>query len=82
MNIDAIQAALMQGNSLPQPSDVQQVAKFTQLMQQVEPAPPMMSPDQLLDAQSEWMRGTLSVDLTAKVAGTVEQSINKLVNMQ
>lgn len=39
MNIDAIQAALMQGNSLPQPSDMQQVAKFTQLMQQAEPAP-------------------------------------------
>ncbi|CNH60899.1 putative type III secretion apparatus [Yersinia enterocolitica] len=42
----------------------------------------MISPDQFLSVQSEWMHATLSIDLTAKVAGVVGQNINKLVNMQ
>ncbi|CFQ38434.1 MULTISPECIES: type III secretion system inner rod subunit SctI [Yersinia] len=82
MEIDAIQAATTLSTSLQPPANSQQIAKFTQLMQQAEPTTPMLSPDQLLVMQSQWTHATLAVDLTAKVAGVVGQNINKLVNMQ
>nr|WP_235801407.1 type III secretion system inner rod subunit SctI [Yersinia pekkanenii] len=81
--MSAIRAAATLSSPLQHAAnDPQHIAKFTQLMQQVEPATPMMTPDQLLVMQSQWMHATLAVDLTAKVAGVVGQNINKLVNMQ
>ncbi|AHM76153.1 type III secretion system inner rod subunit SctI [Yersinia hibernica] len=82
MEIDAIKAATRPSTAFQQPADAQHIAKFAQLMQPVEPSTPMMSPDNLLPIQSEWMHATLAVDLTAKVVGVVGQNINKLVNMQ
>ncbi|MFB5187775.1 type III secretion system inner rod subunit SctI [Yersinia intermedia] len=83
MEIDAIQAASMLNTPLqPEAGEPQQIAKFTQLMQPVEPDTAVMSPSQLLGVQSQWMHATLAVDLTAKVAGVLGQNINKLVNMQ
>ncbi|CCQ42401.1 type III secretion system inner rod subunit SctI [Yersinia enterocolitica] len=82
MEIDAINAAVKLNTPSQLPADDQHIAKFSQLMQQVEPVTPMISPDQFLSVQSEWMHATLAVDLTAKVAGVVGQNINKLVNMQ
>ncbi|CNI63383.1 MULTISPECIES: type III secretion system inner rod subunit SctI [Yersinia] len=82
MDIDAIQAVAMQVTPLKPPVDAEQVAKFTQLMQPADPTTSMISPDPLLSLQSELMHATLSIDLTAKVAGVLGQNINKLVNMQ
>jgi type III secretion system YscI/HrpB-like protein len=82
MDIDAIQAAEMLSTAFQPPANPRQVATFTQLMQQVDPATIVTRPDQLLDIQAQWMHATLAVDLTAKVAGAVGQNINKLVNMQ
>ncbi|CFR26309.1 type III secretion system inner rod subunit SctI [Yersinia kristensenii] len=82
MEIDAIKTAVKLNIPSQPPADAQHIAKFSQLMQPIEPATPMMSPDQLLSMQSEWMHATLAIDLTAKVAGVIGQNINKLVNMQ
>ncbi len=41
-----------------------------------------LTPDNLLAAQSLLNKMSVTVDLTAKVAGSLTQSINKLVSMQ
>ncbi|WP_145541693.1 type III secretion system inner rod subunit SctI [Yersinia alsatica] len=82
MDIDAIKATAAQFTSFKPPVDAQQVAKFAQLMQQTEPMKTMMPPEQLLTLQFAWMHASLVIDSTAKVAGLVGQSTNKLVNMQ
>lgn len=82
MEINVINAAARLSLPSQPPADARHIAKFSQLMQPVEPATPMVSPDQFLSVQSAWMQTTLAVDLTAKVAGVVGQNINKLVNMQ
>lgn len=82
MDIDAIKATAAQFTSFKPPVDAQQVAKFAQLMQQTEPMKTMMPPEQLLTLQFAWMHASLIIDSTAKVAGLVGQSTNKLVNMQ
>lgn len=46
MEIDAINAAAKLNIPSQPPADAQHIAKFAQLMQQVEPATPMISPDQ------------------------------------
>ncbi|MFM0515382.1 type III secretion system inner rod subunit SctI [Paraburkholderia sp. RL17-373-BIF-A] len=43
---------------------------------------PTNSPDALLGAQFELTQMMVGTELTAKVAGSITQSINKLVNMQ
>ncbi|MBC8642802.1 type III secretion system inner rod subunit SctI [Caballeronia sp. EK] len=40
------------------------------------------SPDALLAAQMELTKVTVGADLTAKVAGLLTQTVNKLVSMQ
>ena len=42
----------------------------------------LMQPLDMLATQSVMLRSILEVDLTAKAAGAVSQSVNKLVNMQ
>lgn len=83
MNINAVQAIA----SLTPPTegsvgDPQSVATFTRLLHQSGATESMMTPESLLIKQRQWMYTTLSVDLTAKVAGVMGQNINKLVNMQ
>lgn len=41
----------------------------------------MTSPDQMLVKQLDTLNMAVGVDLGAKIAGSVSQSINKLVNM-
>ncbi|NRF16126.1 type III secretion system inner rod subunit SctI [Vibrio coralliilyticus] len=74
--------------------DKAMVDKFSQLMQQgtqetaklndiVGPMPPMgISPDQAIQSQTMVTRALVEVDLAAKTAGSLSQSINKLVTMQ
>ncbi|NUW67426.1 type III secretion system inner rod subunit SctI [Vibrio coralliilyticus] len=75
--------------------DKAMVDKFSQLMQQetaklndiIGPMPnsnaPMgISPDQAIQSQTMVTRALVEVDLAAKTAGSLSQSINKLVTMQ
>ena len=39
------------------------------------------SPDRLIEAQSAFTELAVGIDLTAKVAGSLGQTINKLVNL-
>lgn len=78
--------------------DKAMVDKFSQLMQQGTQetaklndiigsmpnsnAPMGISPDQAIQSQTMVTRALVEVDLAAKTAGSLSQSINKLVTMQ
>ncbi|HGJ5897374.1 type III secretion system inner rod subunit SctI [Arsenophonus apicola] len=77
--------------------DRQLVVKFNQLMQHgqgqtaalgtvlpstVEPTAQALSPTQAVQGQAMIVKAVLEVDMAAKTAGSLAQSINKLVTMQ
>ncbi|WP_290605391.1 type III secretion system inner rod subunit SctI [Arsenophonus sp. ENCA] len=77
--------------------DSQLVEKFNQLMQHsqgqtaalgsvlpstVEPMAQALSPTQAVQGQAMIVKAVLEVDMAAKTAGSLAQSINKLVAMQ
>lgn len=64
-------------------SSSDQIATFSQLLHAGVPDtdPGVLSPQQMLVRQADTLGMTVGVDLSAKVAGAVSQSINKLVNM-
>jgi type III secretion system YscI/HrpB-like protein len=57
--------------------------KFTTLLESAQPTfSRLLDPQTMLAIQNGIMQGSLTVELTAKVAGSVTQSVNRLATLQ
>lgn len=78
----ATMAAVPSATVVPVP-DGEQIATFNQLLFAGTPKGDVgsLTPSQMLVQQATILGATVGVDLGAKVAGAVSQSVNKLANM-
>ncbi|PHV11497.1 type III secretion system inner rod subunit SctI [Chitinimonas sp. BJB300] len=84
MNIDAIQSLLpnMNPTDATAPVAAPDAATQSRFAALLQPPQAVVDPVQLVAAQGQLSTITVGTELAAKVAGSLTQTVNKLVNMQ